>query len=154
LPTTPLGQFTSLTRYQSTGTSNLVASTTFTYDTLNRLTDLDHKQNSTNLALYDYGYDAMDRITSIVSSVDGTSSFTYDAESQLTAADHASPISDEGYSYDATGNRTGGSYTDADTCRAGKGHWNLATAESGCCHRASADAYYGWRSWAQFHCSQ
>jgi RHS repeat-associated protein len=106
-----LGQFSSLTRYQSTGTSNLVASTTYTYDTLNRLTDLDHKQNSTNLALYDYTYDAMNRITSMTHSVDGASSFTYDNESQLTAADHTSPISDESYSYDATGSRTGGSYT-------------------------------------------
>lgn len=36
-----LGQFTGLTHYQSTGTSNLVTTSTFTYDTLNRLTDLD-----------------------------------------------------------------------------------------------------------------
>ncbi len=106
-----LGQFTSLTRYQSTGTSNLVATSTFTYDTLNRLTDLDHKQNSTNLALYDYAYDAMDRITSMTHSVDGASNYTYDKESQVTAADHPSPNSDESYTYNATGNRTGGSYT-------------------------------------------
>jgi YD repeat-containing protein len=106
-----LGQFTSLTRYQSTGTSNLVATSTFTYDTLNRLTDLDHKQNTTNLALYDYAYDFMDRITSMTHNVDGASAFSYDKESQVTAADHATPISDESFSYDSTGNRTGGSYT-------------------------------------------
>jgi RHS repeat-associated protein len=106
-----LGQYTSLTRYQSTGTGTLVATSTYAYDTLNRLTDLDHKQNSTNLALYDYTYDFMDRITSMTHSLDGASAFTYDKESELTAADHASPRTDESYSFDATGNRTGGSYT-------------------------------------------
>ena len=36
-------------RYQNTGGTNIVAQTTFAYDTLNRLTDLDHKQSSTTL---------------------------------------------------------------------------------------------------------
>jgi len=45
-----LDQFTAFNRYESTGTSNQVASTDFAYDTLNRLTDLDHKQGSTKLA--------------------------------------------------------------------------------------------------------
>jgi hypothetical protein len=47
-----LSQFTTLNRYESTGTSNQVASTDFAYDTLNRLTDIDHKQGSTVLASY------------------------------------------------------------------------------------------------------
>jgi RHS repeat-associated protein len=106
-----LGQYTTLTRYQSTSTSNLVATSTYTYDTLNRLTALDHKQNSTDLALYDFTYDFMNRITSMTHSVDGASNYTYDKESEVTAADHPSPQSDESYSYDATGNRTDGGYT-------------------------------------------
>jgi RHS repeat-associated protein len=52
----------------------------------------------------------MDRITSMTHSVDGTSTFSYDKESQVTGADHASPISDETFSYDATGNRTMSGY--------------------------------------------
>jgi RHS repeat-associated protein len=111
-----LGQYTSVTRYQSTGTGTLVATSTYAYDTRNRLTDLDHKQNSTNLALYDYAYDAMDRITSMTHSVDGTSTFSYDKESQVTAADH-NTATDESYTYNATGNRTGGSYTNASNNR-------------------------------------
>jgi hypothetical protein len=81
-----LGQFTTIDRYQNTGGSNIVAQTTFAYDDDSRLTDLDHKQNTTTLATYDYGYDNMGRITSIVSSVEGLSSFTYDKTSQLTGA--------------------------------------------------------------------
>jgi RHS repeat-associated protein len=106
-----LGQYTSIARYQSTGTSNHVATSTYTYDTLNRLTALDHQQGGTDLALYDYTYDFMDRIATMTHDVDGTSTFTYDKESQVTAADHANPRTDESFTFDATGNRTGGSYT-------------------------------------------
>jgi RHS repeat-associated protein len=106
-----LGQFTTIDRYQNTGGTNIVAQTTFAYDDDSRLTDLDHKQSSTTLAAYDYGYDNMGRITSIVSSVEGTSTFTYDKTSQLTGADHASPRADETYSYDDNGNRTMSGYT-------------------------------------------
>ena len=54
-----LGQFTSITRnHKPSGTWTEVATSTFTYDTLNRITALDHKIGSTNIANYDWTYDA------------------------------------------------------------------------------------------------
>src|SRR5262245_52214599 len=106
------GQFTQIDRYQSTGTTSPVAQTFFGYDGMGRLNDLDHKTNggATLLAGYDYVYDAASRITSIVSSVEGTSSFTYDVTNQVTAADHTSQP-DENYSFDLNGNRTMAGHT-------------------------------------------
>ena len=127
-----LDQFTTIDRYQNTGGSNIVAQTTFAYDTANRLTDLDHKQSSTTLAGYDYGYDNMSRITSITSTVDGLSSFTYDKTSQLTGGDHASPRTDESYTFDANGNRTGGGYdTDPNNLTVSDGTYNYEYDDEG-----------------------
>jgi RHS repeat-associated protein len=100
-----LSQFTQLDRYQSTGTSNLVGTTTFAYDGLNRLAEMDHKQGATTLAGYDYTYDVGSRITSINSFLDGLSTYTYDNTDQLKTADHTGQT-DESYSYDENGNRT------------------------------------------------
>ena len=52
-----LSQRTGISRYQSTGTSNLVASTSFSFDTANRLTNIVHAQGSTTLSSYAYTYD-------------------------------------------------------------------------------------------------
>ncbi|MDX1928385.1 MAG: RHS repeat-associated core domain-containing protein, partial [Pirellulaceae bacterium] len=107
-----LNQRTSLTRYQSTGTSNLVAATDYTYDTVNRLSSLTHKQNSTTLAGYTYGYDGASRLTSVTSTVEGLSTYTYDATSQVVGADHAvGGQADETYGYDLNGNRNTSGYT-------------------------------------------
>jgi RHS repeat-associated protein len=107
-----LNQRTKLTRYQSTGSSNIVASTEYGYDTLNRLSSLTHKQNSTVLAGYTYGYDGVSRLTSVTSTIEGLSSYTYDAASQVTAADHAAGgQADETYGYDLNGNRNTSGYT-------------------------------------------
>jgi len=105
-----LSQRTNLTRYQSTGTTNGVATTDNTYDAINRLSTLTHKQGTTTLAGYTYGYDGMSRPTSVDSTIEGVSTFTYDATSQVTAADHASQT-DETYSFDANGNRNSSGYT-------------------------------------------
>ncbi len=105
-----LGQFTSFNRYESTGTSSQVASTDFTYDTLNRLTDIDHKQGSTVLASYDYAYDFISRITSVNSSQDGVTDYSYDADNQVTGADHTGQT-DETYAFNANGSRTGSGYS-------------------------------------------
>jgi YD repeat-containing protein len=127
-----LGQFTTVDRYENTGGTNLVAQTTFAYDTANRLTDLDHKQGSTVLAGYDYGYDQMSRITSINWTVEGLSTFTYDKTSQLTGADHASPRADESYSYDANGNRTMTGYqTGANNLTLSDGTYNYEYDDEG-----------------------
>ncbi len=105
-----LGQTTSVVRYQSTGTSNAVASTAYTFDTINRLSSLTHVQGGTTLADYDYSYDSMSRPTSIDSSIEGLSEFEYDATSQLTVADHTSQT-DETYGYNANGSRNTTGYT-------------------------------------------
>ncbi len=97
-------------RFQSTGTSNSVAATTFTYNSLNRLSVLEHEQGSTVLSTYDYAYDGLSRFTSIDSSIEGLSSFEYDASGQLTDADHASQT-DEAYTYNANGSRSMTGYT-------------------------------------------
>jgi len=105
-----LGQFTSIARQvKPSSTWNEVATSTFTYDTLNRITALDHKIGSTDIANYDWTYDALNRVTQL-SSGDGTSDYTYDKESELTAADHSFQT-DESYTYNATGNRTNTGYT-------------------------------------------
>ncbi len=106
----PLSQLTQIARYQSTGTSNAVATTTNTFDTANRLSSITHASGGTTLASYDYTYDAMSRIASIDSSVEGLSEFSYDAASQLIGADHTSQ-SDESYSFDGNGNRTSSGYS-------------------------------------------
>ncbi len=107
-----LGQRTTLARFQSTGTTNAVATTDYTYDTINRLSGLIHKQGSTTLAGYTYSYDALSRPTSINSVLDGVSTFTHHSTSQLTAADHSSQV-DESYGFDANCNRNTSGYTTA-----------------------------------------
>ncbi|MDX1928383.1 MAG: RHS repeat-associated core domain-containing protein, partial [Pirellulaceae bacterium] len=107
-----LNQRTSLTRYQSTGTSNFVAATDYTYDTVNRLSGLTHKQSSTVLAGYTYGYDGLSRLTSVTSTIEGLSTYTYDATSQVVGADHAvGGQADETYGFDLNGNRNTSGYT-------------------------------------------
>jgi hypothetical protein len=103
-----LNQFTAFNRYESTGTSNQVATTDFAYDTLNRLTDLDHKQGGTTLATYDYTYDHASCMTGVNSSQDGQPYYSHDQANSLTGADHTGQ-SDESYLVDGNGNRS--SYT-------------------------------------------
>ena len=67
-----LSQRTQIARYQSTGTTNAVATTDFTFDTANRLSGVAHKQGSTNLNTYAYAYDPLSRIATIVSTLEGT----------------------------------------------------------------------------------
>jgi RHS repeat-associated protein len=105
-----LGQWSSITRYASLDTSELVATTGFSYDLANRLTALTHQDNTpATFAGYGYTYDAANRITSIDSFLDGLSEYTYDSAGQLTDADHATQT-DEEYAYDDNGNRIGGDY--------------------------------------------
>ena len=107
-----LSQRTKLTRYQSTTSSNLVGSTEYAYDTVNRLSSLTHKQNTTVLAGYTYGYDGVSRLTSVTSTIEGLSSFTYDATSQVVGADHVvGGQADETYGFDLNGNRNTSGYT-------------------------------------------
>ncbi len=89
-----------------------MATTEYSYDTLNRLSGLTHKQGSTVLSGYTYAYDGMSRLASVTSTIEGFSSYSYDATSQVVGADHASGgQADESYSYDANGNRNSLDYT-------------------------------------------
>jgi RHS repeat-associated protein len=102
-----IGQFTSIARYKDTtgGSTHEIATSTYSYDLLNRLTGLVYKEGATNLFTpYSWSFDNLSRITQQVSE-DGTSDYAYDSTSQLTTADHDYQT-DETYSYDANGNRT------------------------------------------------
>jgi YD repeat-containing protein len=105
-----LGQRTKISRFESTGTTNAVATTDFTYDFANRLSSIAHKKGTTNLNTHSYTYDPLSRLRSITSTLDGTINYTYDQRSQLTIADDGQPYSPghptllgERYQYDANG---------------------------------------------------
>ena len=101
-----LGQFASIERYSDLSGSQLVGSSIYTYDGLNRLTNLNHSNGSGTFAFYDFEYDAASRITKIVD-IDGTSDYIYDQTNQLTSASHTDPNKpNESYTYDENGNRT------------------------------------------------
>ncbi len=108
------GAYDTITRYDGLddATDPVVAATAYDYDGLGRLDDLTHSDGAATpaeLADYEFTYDAAGRITSLTSD-DGTTGFSHDDTDQLTAADH-SYQTDEGYTYDANGNRTGGGYS-------------------------------------------
>jgi YD repeat-containing protein len=105
-----LGQRKKISRFESTGTTNAVATTDFTYDFANRLSSIAHKKGTTNLNTHSYTYDPLSRLRSITSTLDGTINYTYDQRSQLTIADDGQPYSPghptllgERYQYDANG---------------------------------------------------
>ena len=102
-----LGQATSLSRFADSGGQLPVLASTFSYDTLNRLTSIAHR-NAGNSILdsFSYQYDAASRITQIAD-IDGVTNYAYNTRDELIAATHADPNNpDETYAYDATGNRT------------------------------------------------
>jgi YD repeat-containing protein len=102
-----ISQFTEIARFNDTdgGSSDEIATSTFTYDTLGRLTKLDYENGGVDLFTpQEWSYDNIHRITQFISA-DGTTDYDYDKTSQLTAADHDYQA-DESYSYDANGNRT------------------------------------------------
>lgn len=93
-----------------TDATNVVAVTTADYDKASRLTSLQHAAGSTTLAGYGYTYDAINRITQIDSATDGLATFGYDKIDQLTSADFTTQ-SNESYTYDQNGNRTNSGYS-------------------------------------------
>ena len=102
-----LSQATSIARFSDLAGTLPIAASQFTYDTLNRLTDLTHR-NAANVKLngFAFTYDATSRITRITD-IDGTTDYAYDSRDQLTGANHADAANpDETYAYDGTGNRT------------------------------------------------
>ena len=97
-------QLDQLNRFESTGVSDLVASTSFAWDLESRLTGMTHAKGSNVLAGYSYTHDAANRIESVNSHVDGVASYRYDDRGQLAGADYENQ-QDEAYTYDANGNR-------------------------------------------------
>jgi RHS repeat-associated protein len=106
----PVYQLETLTRYSNTAGTQTVAVSSYSYDALNRLTQLAHTQGATTTSLntYSYGYDAASRIIQMTS-VDGTSTYSYDDTDQLTAATQSFQTN-ESYGYDLNGNRTNAGY--------------------------------------------
>ena len=107
----PIGQIASINRYRDLTGTQLSIGTSYSYDSLNRLTGISHKNEaSLTVASYNYSYDNGSRISQI-GSVDGTTDYNYDGTNQLTGANYSSSQTDEAYSYDANGNRTNSGYT-------------------------------------------
>ncbi len=102
------GQWIGIARFSDNAETQLVATTTKTFDAAGRLTRIQHEKNGTPVNDFALTYDAASRITAH-SSLDGTASFSYDATNQVTAADFSAQL-DESYSYDLTGNRTNAGY--------------------------------------------
>ena len=127
-----VGQMQLLKRYSDLGGAQLVAQTGYSYDSLNRLSQINHQNaGGGSLAFYRFGYDAAGRIQQTVD-VDGTTDFTYDKTSQLTGADRAGTARDESYAYDANGNRTNAGYsTLADNRLQSDGVYNYAYDNEG-----------------------
>ncbi|GAA6623079.1 putative Ig domain-containing protein [Scytonema sp. NUACC26] len=100
------GDRTQTRRFSDLAGTQLVGSSTFSYDELQRLTSLTHFNGAgSTLANYDYNYN----LASILSSETykaQTTNYTYDGANQLVNADR-SVLPDENYTYDANGNRTG-----------------------------------------------
>ncbi len=110
------GQTTDIDRYWALagGSSNLAASTDYTYDGIGRLTNLTHAKNATTFAGYTWAFDAHSRVTSMsftsLVGQNGSSTYTYDNTDQLTATDHSFQT-DEANSFNVNGNRTNTGYT-------------------------------------------
>jgi RHS repeat-associated protein len=134
------GQYESISRFADQAATEFVANTFYSYDGMGRLSKLLHTEDASApgsgwgtspLAGYNYTYDAASRITSIESYLDGLTDYSHDDTNQLTAADHAS-ITDESYTYDENGNRTGGGYdTDPNNQLASDGTYNYTYDDEG-----------------------
>ncbi|PQO43512.1 RHS repeat-associated core domain-containing protein [Blastopirellula marina] len=110
-------QFTSITRYADLAGTETVATSTYGYDYADQLTSITHVDGgSSTLAGYTYSYDEGNRLTGFTvygySAEDAT--YSYDDTDQLTGADRSGTTSDESYTYDENGNRTGGGYSTGD----------------------------------------
>jgi len=137
-------QISTIERYADLLQTDHVATSTFVFDKVSRLTDLTHARGATTFADYDWQYDQASRITdfdfsAITDSIGTTtgaqsSDYTYDDRGQLTAADHDYQT-DEDYSYDENGNRTTGIDSDI---------YTNATFTTGDHNRLTSDGTYDY----------
>ncbi|MCD6186879.1 MAG: hypothetical protein J7K09_01840, partial [Desulfuromusa sp.] len=99
------GSCNKVNRFNDTSGLNKVGSSDFSYDPLNRLTELTHyaiNGGISTVADYDYTYNAAGLLTS--GHHGQTFDYSYDASGQLTGSTR-SVFSDEIFSYNANGNR-------------------------------------------------
>jgi RHS repeat-associated protein len=90
----------SVSRYSDLAGTTTVAYSAYSYDSMDRITNLQHQNGSgTNLANFTYTYDLASRVTTEMTN--GTAkTYAYDAGNELTNDGTKT------YSYDATGNRS------------------------------------------------
>ena len=94
------GSCVTMTRYRDVAGTQLVATTTYGYESSGRLASILHEAGLTQL-LYGLSYDAAGQLTGLVTP-DGASDIDYDGLGQATSAS----LTGEAYAYDAIGNRT------------------------------------------------
>jgi RHS repeat-associated protein len=103
---TPRDQVAGQIRFSDLAGANEIGSSTFTYDSMGRLANLQHLDGSgVNIANYTNTYDLASRITSETLNGGLPTSYSYDATNELT---NDSVVT---YSYDLNGNRTMPGYT-------------------------------------------
>ena len=99
---TPGGRYDQVKRFSDLNGTNLVVTSTYEHDGLDRLTGLTHQHGTTTLADYTLAYNAAGWVTQFINA-EGTSDYTYDDLGQM--------IHDgSSYSYDTAGNRTMSGY--------------------------------------------
>jgi len=90
-----------------------IATSTFSYDAGNRLTEIAYTYNGgPAIDAYSWTYDAANRVTSMTTTTDGTATYSYDNTNQVTGAGYTGngQPANESYSYDSNGNRTNTGY--------------------------------------------
>ena len=112
------GNMTGQTRYSNTAETNVVATTSYTYDDAEQMTGItDKNSGGTTLVSYGYTYDPAGLVSAETrgwasgSSTD-TLDYTYTNNDQLTGVTHTNgSFASESFSYDANGNETGTGFT-------------------------------------------
>jgi RHS repeat-associated protein len=102
-----IGQFDTISRYSDLAGTQLVIRTDYAYDDIEQLIGIQHGNASgTTVAFYEFVYDSAGRLLA-QTDIDGQTIYSYDSRDQLTAAlrETADSRGDEGYTYDANGNR-------------------------------------------------
>ena len=89
------------TRYSDLGGTSKIGSSTFSYDSVGRLTNLQHLNGAGgNLANYTNTYDLASRITAETLNGGAATTYSYDTTNELTNDSQVT------YTYDLNGNRT------------------------------------------------
>ena len=112
------GNMTGQTRYSNTAETDVVATTSYTYDDAEQMTGItDKNSGGTTLVSYGYTYDAAGLVSQETRTWDSgsdtdTLDYTYTNNDQLTGVTHTNDaFANESFSYDANGNETGTGYT-------------------------------------------